>query len=78
MVGLNFRVPAGARNVSLLQNVQTGSEAHPTSHPIGTGVLFPAVERRPERYVDHSHPPSAKVKNEWSYTSTSTLYVFMA
>ena len=40
---------------------------------------FPAV-RRPWRDVDHSPPPSAEVKNERSYTSTSPppLCDFMA
>ena len=28
------------RDFSLLQNVQTGSGAHPASHSMGTGVLF--------------------------------------
>jgi hypothetical protein len=35
---------------------------------------FPGV-KRPERDVDHSSPPSAEVKNEWSYTSTP-IYSF--
>jgi len=31
---------------------------------------FPEVER-PGRLADHSPPSNAKVKNDWSYTSTS-------
>ena len=31
----------------------------------------------PERENDHSYPPSAKVKNEWSYTSIPP-YAFVA
>jgi hypothetical protein len=33
--------------------------------------------KRPDREADHSHLPSAEVKNAWSYTST-LQYVFMA
>jgi hypothetical protein len=35
MAGVRF--PAGARKCPLLHNVQTGSGAHPTSYPMGTG-----------------------------------------
>jgi hypothetical protein len=30
-------------------------------------------EKQPGREVDYSAPPSAEVKNEWSYTSIPTL-----
>jgi len=30
---------------------------------------------RPEREADHSNPSSAKVKNEWSYTSTTPIFL---
>jgi hypothetical protein len=39
------------------------------------GALTPRV-KRPGSEVDHSPPCSAKVKNTWSYTSTSQ-YVFV-
>jgi hypothetical protein len=29
------------------------------------------IQWMPERETDHSRPSSAKIKNEWSYTSTS-------
>jgi hypothetical protein len=48
---------------------------HPASYPMDGGVLFSGI-RRPGRKADHSPPPSAEVKNAWSYTSTHT-YVFM-
>jgi hypothetical protein len=51
--------------------VQTGSEVHPTSYPMGTGVSFPGRE------ADHSSPTSAEVKTMWIYTSTPP-YAFMA
>jgi hypothetical protein len=43
--------------------VQTGSEAHPASYPMGTGVLFPGVKRSWRRDTDHSPSFSAVVKN---------------
>jgi hypothetical protein len=44
-IGVLF--PAGARNLSLLHIVQTGSEAHPTSYPllIGRGAIYPGIKR---------------------------------
>jgi hypothetical protein len=47
---------------SLLHVIQTGSGVHPTSYTMGTGVSFPEV-KRPERAIDHSHPPSAEIKH---------------
>jgi hypothetical protein len=44
-----------------------GSTKPPIRWP--PGALFPAV-RRPERVADHWPPRSAKVNNEWSYTSS--------
>jgi len=32
------RIPVGIRDYFLLQNVQTSSEVHPTSSPVGTVV----------------------------------------
>jgi hypothetical protein len=37
---VRVRVPMG-QEFSLLHVVQTGSEAHPTSYPMGTGGSFP-------------------------------------
>jgi hypothetical protein len=39
--GSRFRFPAGAGNFSLHWRVQTGSGAHPTSYPMGTGGCLP-------------------------------------
>jgi hypothetical protein len=43
----------------------------PTQPPIQwvLGAPFPGV-KRPGREADHSLPPSAEIKNAWSYTST--------
>jgi hypothetical protein len=38
---IGFRYPAGARNFSLRQYVQTGSGTHQASCPMGTGACFP-------------------------------------
>jgi hypothetical protein len=38
--GVGVRVPVG-KEFSLLQIVQTPSEVHPTSYPMGTGGSFP-------------------------------------
>jgi hypothetical protein len=54
---------------SLRHRVQTGSEAHPASYPVGNRVSFLAVKRL-GREANHSPPSSAGVKNAWSYTST--------
>jgi CRISPR/Cas system CSM-associated protein Csm4 (group 5 of RAMP superfamily) len=38
---IGVRFPVGAGNFSLHQSVQTGSEAHPASYPMGTRDSFP-------------------------------------
>jgi hypothetical protein len=44
--------------------VQTGSGAHPTSCPMGTGGPFPGAKAQPGRDADHSPPSIAMVENE--------------
>jgi hypothetical protein len=46
-----------SKDFSLLYSAHTGSEAHPTSYPIGTGV------KQSDSEAGHSHASSAKVKN---------------
>jgi hypothetical protein len=53
------RIPVGARYVSLLQDIQTGSGAYSASFPMGT-EFFPRV-KWPGCYVDHSLESSAEV-----------------
>jgi len=48
---------------------QTSSGAHPTSHPMDSKGSFPGGKSA-ECDADTSPPPSAEVKNAWSYTST--------
>jgi hypothetical protein len=51
--------PTEAKDISSSLCVQTGSEVHPASCPMGTGG-----KARPGRDADHSPPSSAKVVNE--------------
>jgi hypothetical protein len=51
------RIPGGAIEFSLLQNIQTGSEAHLASYSMGSGWGI----KRPEREVDHL-PPSPRLR----------------
>jgi hypothetical protein len=64
-------IPARARDLSLLQNIQTASGAHPPSYSMGTGVHWWGYD------AYHSPQSSVEVKKEGSYTSTPP-YVFMA
>jgi hypothetical protein len=57
------------KEFSFLQIVETGSEVHLTSYPLGTGALSLGV-KRPGCEVDRSPPTSAEVKKMWIYTST--------
>jgi hypothetical protein len=60
MAGVRF----AAREIDffLFHSVQTGSEAHPASYPIGTADPF-WEGKRPGRKDDHSPPSSAEIKN---------------
>jgi hypothetical protein len=55
---------------NFLYVVKTGSGAHPTFYPMGTGgALFPGV-KLPGREGGHSPPTSTEGKKVWIYTST--------
>jgi hypothetical protein len=58
------RSPAGAKDFSSSLCDQIGSEAHPSSHSVGTRGPFPGGNARPGLDADHSPPSSAEVKNE--------------
>jgi hypothetical protein len=62
-------IPGKYTSCYLLQRVQTGSEAYSDSFSAGNGTAFPGV-KLPACGTDHCLF-SAKVQNEWSYTSTS-------
>jgi hypothetical protein len=61
---IGIRSPAEAKDFSSILCVQTGSEAHPASCTMGTGVLSPGVKARPGRDADHSPLSNAEVENE--------------
>jgi hypothetical protein len=61
---IGVRSTAGAKDFSSSLCVQTGSEAHPASSPVGTGGPFPGGKARSGRDADHSPPSSAEVVNE--------------
>lgn len=69
--GIVVRFPARARNICLFQGLQVGSAADPASYLVGTWAPSRGVNRS-EREVDHSPQSSIELKNEWSYTSSST------
>ena len=53
--------------------VQIGPEAHPARYAMGTGTFLKV--QNPGCEADHSSQSSVKVKNEWSYTSPSPIYL---
>jgi hypothetical protein len=69
-----FRILGEAK--TFLQNVKTGSGAHPTLPFNGHPASF-LVVKRPGPDVDDPPPAHAEVKNEWNYASTP-LYAFTA
>jgi hypothetical protein len=58
------RSPTVAEDFSSSLCVQTGSEAHPASCPMGTGVLSPGVKRGRGVTLTTHPPSSAEVENE--------------
>jgi hypothetical protein len=61
---------------SLLHILQTASEVHPTSSPMGTGGALSPEVKWLECEADHSPPNSDEAKKMWIYTSTPP-YAFM-
>jgi hypothetical protein len=57
-------IPAKAKDISSTLCVQTSSEAHPTSYPMGTGGTFLRDKVRPGLDTDHLPPTSSETKNE--------------
>jgi hypothetical protein len=53
-----------AKDYSANLCVQTGSEAHPASCPMGTGDPLTAAKARPGRDADYSPPSGTEIKNE--------------
>jgi hypothetical protein len=62
---IEVRSPTGAEDFSSSPFVQTGSEAHPASYPIGTGGSFPRGVKRGRGVTLTTHPHLvAEVKYE--------------
>jgi hypothetical protein len=61
---IGVRSPVGAKDFSSTLCVQTGSEAHPASCPMGSGGPLPGGKARPGRDADHLPPSIAEVVNE--------------
>jgi hypothetical protein len=67
-------VPVGAGNFSLHHHVQTGSEAHPASYPMGIRGFSLGV-KRPGRKTDHS-PPYSDVFFVTLHKSVTFLFIY--
>lgn len=61
--------PAGARELFLLEYVQTNSGAHPPFYSVGIGRVFYAG-KVVEAWSWPLTSSNSEVKNEWNYTST--------
>jgi hypothetical protein len=58
------RSPAETGDISSSPCVQTSSEAHSASYPMGTGGPFTGGKARQRRNADHSPSSTAELKNE--------------
>jgi hypothetical protein len=74
--GIGVRFLAGAIDVSVLQSVQTGSGADPALYELSIGSCFCGIKRS-GREADQSPLSVTDVKNEWSYTSTTTFISYL-
>jgi hypothetical protein len=61
----DVRILVGAKGLSLLSQVKSGSGNHPASYSVSIGVPSPGVKRS-ENNVNKSRASSAEVKNVWS------------
>ena len=75
--GLDGRgsIPVEARIFSLLDTSDRFLDP-PSLLLSGCRCSFPGV-KMPARELNHSPPPNAEVKNEWSHASTSPAYLFI-
>jgi hypothetical protein len=67
-------IPGRGKTFSIFHSVQTNSEAHPASCPMGTGGLSLKV-KRPGREANHSPPSGAEVKNDSPIPLLSHLFM---
>jgi hypothetical protein len=66
------RFPAWKGFLFFCRRYQTASEVHPVFFSVGTGRSYPGL-KRPGREANKSPPPSAEVRNAWSYTSSHSV-----
>jgi hypothetical protein len=66
---------AEAKDFSSSLCVQTSSEAHPASYPMGTGGSFSESKERPGRDADHSHHLVLRSRMRTNYTSCSPWHL---
>ena len=74
MTRLGGEIAGRGKGLSVLQSIQICSGVRPAAYSMRTRVVSLGV-KRPGREFDHSHPSSAMVKNEWSYTSIPPAYL---
>ena len=57
------------------KNVLESFRTHPRSYSVSGRGLFLLGVKRPGPEGDQLFPPTVKVRNEWSYTSTPSTYL---
>jgi hypothetical protein len=70
-IGLGYGLDDPGMECRHVQNVQIGSGNHQPPIQCVPGI------KRPGHEADHSPPCSAEVKNEWRYTSTPPIVLYM-
>jgi hypothetical protein len=69
-----IRFPTRASYFSLFPNLHIGPRGL-QKRPVWRVQPFSPGIKQPRHEVDHSHPSNAYVKNEWSRTSPSPIYI---
>jgi hypothetical protein len=64
------RSPTETKNFSSSLCIQTNSEAHPASYPMGTGYPLPGCKTRPGRDADHAPHLVQRSRMSRSYISS--------
>jgi hypothetical protein len=62
----------GARDFSLLENIQMGSNFYPVSYSVSIGALSPEVKQSGHE-DDHSLHSASIISNAWSYSSAPPI-----
>ena len=68
--GIVVHICLGARDLLLVQRIQTNSGTNKTFIFQEHLVCFANGKKQPGAAADHSPPSTEKVNNEWNYTST--------